>query len=555
MWRCGCAHGCPSSWSGRWDVFTHWWTSKAWPFIKRWYWILIVVALIGVGFWLPTTNKFRSILAWIRNLNVIYSIIAFISIQALLTVLFLPGALFVLMAGFVLGLWLGTLVAWSGSVLGAVGAFLLGRQCAFQRPWIPRSVSSLSPNLSSLSLLSKTHASYTSPSLPSLTPPISIFCSYFDALLCFLPLYWSVIAEKVRRWVAESPFFMSVMRAIDSVDEGWKITFLLRLSPLMPYALINYLLSSTQLTLWTYFWTSALGVLPPTALYVYLGTSAASLSDILGDAFETPEEEASEAPSPPAPTSPVAAPSAMDTTQLWVMGIGVVVTIAVAVLVTIFTSRAIKRASRLASLGGAESVVGEVVAASLNDAILEGSSSEDEGGDLTSIDRLEEDSEHSVQMKEMGSSVKRNNSPGGGGGGGGVAVGGGGGGTVNATSSSAINNGAGGGGGGSSSPASLSNSATSDTELLDGHKGSVMSEEEDEEDGGVSAADSNSNNKTKMMTMILSPPLPSSSSSSASSTPSATLSDSFLQLDSTPFSFSHSPTNSRISLAESHSSV
>lgn len=130
MWRCGCMQGCPSSWSGRWDVFVHWWTSKAWPFIKRWYWLLIVAGLIGLGFWLPTTSRFKSILAWIRNLSVVYSIIAFVSIQALLTVLFLPGALFVLMAGFVLGIWLGTLVAWSGSVLGALGAFLVGRQCA-----------------------------------------------------------------------------------------------------------------------------------------------------------------------------------------------------------------------------------------------------------------------------------------------------------------------------------------------------------------------------------------------------------------------------------------
>lgn len=132
MWRCGCNHGCPSTWRGRWDVCTHWFTTKAWPFVKRWYWVLIVAALIGLGFWLPTTKGFKSILAWIRNLSIIYSILAFVFIQALLTVLFLPGALFVLMAGFTLGFWLGTLVAWMGSVLGAVGAFLVGRQRTFQ---------------------------------------------------------------------------------------------------------------------------------------------------------------------------------------------------------------------------------------------------------------------------------------------------------------------------------------------------------------------------------------------------------------------------------------
>jgi hypothetical protein len=128
MWRCGCQHGCPPSWQGRWDVLAHWWTSKAWPFIKRWAWVLVVAGLIGVGFWLPTTTRFKSILTWINNLHPALMILAFVSIQTLLTVLFLPGALFVLFAGFSQGFWLGTLLAWTGSVLGAIGAFLLGRQ-------------------------------------------------------------------------------------------------------------------------------------------------------------------------------------------------------------------------------------------------------------------------------------------------------------------------------------------------------------------------------------------------------------------------------------------
>lgn len=217
------------------------------------------------------------------------------------------------------------------------------------------------------------------------------------------PSRTSVLAERVRKWAADSPFFVSVMKAIDSVDEGWKICLLLRLSPLMPYALINYLLSSTQLTFWTYTWCTAIGVLPPTALYVYLGTTAASLSDILGDAFGTPDsdDETPAAPSPaptiaeptapvaPVPLAPSAAPSAMDTTQLWVMGIGVVVTVAVAVLVTVFTSRAIKRASRLVP-GGIDTA----------DAILDGESATDDD-DIVALDGIEDDDENSIQMKDL----------------------------------------------------------------------------------------------------------------------------------------------------------
>lgn len=200
------------------------------------------------------------------------------------------------------------------------------------------------------------------------------------------------------------------MKAIDSADEGWKITILLRLSPLMPYALINYLLSSTQLTFWTYTWCTTIGILPPTALYVYLGTTAASLSDILGDAFgdDTTPSPAPVAPAPlapsvpispdapyapfePAPASPIAAPSAMDTTSLWVMGIGVVATVVVAVLVTVFTSRAIKRASRIVP-GGVEDAIA--------DDMLEGSSATDDDN-MVSLDNIEDDLENSVQMKDM----------------------------------------------------------------------------------------------------------------------------------------------------------
>lgn len=208
------------------------------------------------------------------------------------------------------------------------------------------------------------------------------------------------------------------MKAIDSADEGWKITILLRLSPLMPYALINYLLSSTQLTFWTYAWCTTVGILPPTALYVYLGTTAASLSDILGDAFGDDDDSPS-APAPvstpatpyapdapysplgmdhspyspiePAPTSPIATPSAMDTTSLWVMGIGVVATVVVAVLVTVFTSRAIKRASRIVP-GGVEEAIA--------DDILDGSSATDDDN-MVSLDNIEDDLENSVQMKDM----------------------------------------------------------------------------------------------------------------------------------------------------------
>ena len=45
-------------------------------------------------------------------------------------------------------------------------------------------------------------------------------------------------------------------------DEGWKMVMLLRLSPILPFALLNYGLSVTPIAAWTYTWASAVGIIP-----------------------------------------------------------------------------------------------------------------------------------------------------------------------------------------------------------------------------------------------------------------------------------------------------
>lgn len=56
--------------------------------------------------------------------------------------------------------------------------------------------------------------------------------------------------------------------------EGFKIVLLLRLSPLVPFNLLNYVLSLSNVSLGTYVAASALGMVPGTAMYVYLGSLA-----------------------------------------------------------------------------------------------------------------------------------------------------------------------------------------------------------------------------------------------------------------------------------------
>ncbi|MGI8601934.1 MAG: TVP38/TMEM64 family protein [Verrucomicrobiales bacterium] len=53
--------------------------------------------------------------------------------------------------------------------------------------------------------------------------------------------------------------------------EGWKTVGLLRLSPVFPFALLNYILAVTRVSWHDYALASLIGMLPGTFLYVYLG--------------------------------------------------------------------------------------------------------------------------------------------------------------------------------------------------------------------------------------------------------------------------------------------
>lgn len=79
----------------------------------------------------------------------------------------------------------------------------------------------------------------------------------------------------VGRWVDGNRRLAAIDRAI--AREGLKITFLLRLSPLVPFTLLNYALGLTQVR-WRDFLLASFGMIPGTLLYVSLGTAAGGLA-------------------------------------------------------------------------------------------------------------------------------------------------------------------------------------------------------------------------------------------------------------------------------------
>ena len=122
----------------------------------------------------------------------------------------------------------------------------------------------------------------------------------------------------VERRVAADPRFAAIDRAIAA--QGGRIAFLLRLSPLFPFNLLNYALGLTRIGLRAHVLAS-LGMLPGTLLYVYSGSLAGELAQAAGGArTRTPAEWA-------------------------LLAVGLVATVVVTRMVTRIASRALREAT------------------------------------------------------------------------------------------------------------------------------------------------------------------------------------------------------------------
>ena len=102
---------------------------------------------------------------------------------------------------------------------------------------------------------------------------LSGFASVWSGATLGLALAFLVSRHLARRrvegWIRAKPRFAAVDQAVGK--EGWKIVFLTRLSPIFPFNFQNYAYGLTRISFWHYTLASAVGILPGTFLYVYLG--------------------------------------------------------------------------------------------------------------------------------------------------------------------------------------------------------------------------------------------------------------------------------------------
>lgn len=92
----------------------------------------------------------------------------------------------------------------------------------------------------------------------------------------------------IKRKIEENPKLRAVDQAIGR--DGWKIVFLMRLTPVLPFALCNYTFGLTRIRVRDYLFASWIGMFPGIFLHVYLGSLLGSLA-ALGQARQrTPAE-------------------------------------------------------------------------------------------------------------------------------------------------------------------------------------------------------------------------------------------------------------------------
>jgi len=82
----------------------------------------------------------------------------------------------------------------------------------------------------------------------------------------------------VARRIASSRRFTALDNAVD--EQGFTVVFLSRLSPIAPYAILNYAFGLTKVSFWKYVLGTVIGVAPAMVMFVYVGAGLRSFAEV-----------------------------------------------------------------------------------------------------------------------------------------------------------------------------------------------------------------------------------------------------------------------------------
>src|SRR5262245_18184362 len=111
--------------------------------------------------------------------------------------------------------------------------------------------------------------------------PLVWVSANLGAAVAFL-LGRTLARERIAARVADNPKFAAIDRAVGR--EGLKIVLLTRLSPVFPFSVQNYAYGLTRVTFRDYMIGSLVGMIPGTAMYVYLGSLITSVTRLAAGA-------------------------------------------------------------------------------------------------------------------------------------------------------------------------------------------------------------------------------------------------------------------------------
>ena len=105
------------------------------------------------------------------------------------------------------------------------------------------------------------------------------------AVLGALIAFW-LARTVLRGWVGARAVSHPKFAAIDDAigESGLVVVFLLRLSPVVPFGALNYLLGSSKVKTRDYLVATSIGIIPGAFLYVYFGTLITSAAELSGGA-------------------------------------------------------------------------------------------------------------------------------------------------------------------------------------------------------------------------------------------------------------------------------
>jgi len=98
-------------------------------------------------------------------------------------------------------------------------------------------------------------------------PVVVLAATVAATLALFVGRY--LMRDRVRRHVQRDRRLVALVRAVS--EGGWRIVALIRLSPILPFGVQNYLLAITDIRAVPYALATAVAIVPSSALYVYLG--------------------------------------------------------------------------------------------------------------------------------------------------------------------------------------------------------------------------------------------------------------------------------------------